>query len=672
MRPSSPNTPTCCPVTASTSNTVAEIYGSRPGTGPVLLGGNYVGPSHKLSEGKVGLHVVDGSSFVAKCCFVGSSSLDPRWTDLLLLGHNTTIGDLKRAFYERHKTQAMASALTSSGLQGQTEATQLDYLVCRDVDGHWLPDTDKLPRASPTSCADVGYHAMFYLDICASSMRETYVKERIKVSPAAIGNFTATPKTLAPSTFQSTTEYPSTFVKVRSELGDRLTAATKDEPARISTDELQKVKDAFRAIEPENEGSTSSMPQSIISYVETVMQEFEARDFDSLDPGFALSIANRLQVIEPFARAIAHVQTESEWINYESIADPEQNWSLEAIASMTKDLQDAVQLHEDILMLKPNTADMSKSDRDDNKKECMELAKLFDSLHKVFDQAKAKKGDLEAQLQKCEEECNKSFNRAKEAALGYDRQLQEEQSNLRKLEALNNECEAFHQMVCEQIKWCKSFVAASSADIHSSIETLDLEIQRLQALRTQEINRKDNLTKCDEHLDRMLANEKTKAAVSKGKRVSATRAATERVACAKKAVTSSGRFQTKLISLHEEVQQEMKDASSYWEELLKALAVDCHAAYLGAGKFLTMQALITEKNLKASKQTHEKTYQAKMELEQLEDADLPDTVDRAEQARRSVFFYVTLCFLIASTGANAPRNMQRVQRSQEKLRCCGR
>jgi hypothetical protein len=191
-------------------------------------------------------------------------------------------------------------------------------------------------------------------------------------------------------------------------------------------------------------------------------------------------------------------------------------------------------------------------------------------------------------------------------------------------------------MVCEQIKWCKSFVAASSADSRSRVETLDLEIQRLQALRTQEITRQDNLTKCDEHLDRVLANERTRAEVSKEKPASATRTAMVRVACAKKAVTISGRFQTKLLSLHQEVQQEMKDSVSYWQELLKALAVDCHAAYLGAGKFLAMQALITEKNHVVSKKTNDSKYQAKIELEQLEDADLQDTVDRAEQARRSV------------------------------------
>jgi hypothetical protein len=126
------------------------------------------------------------------------------------------------------------------------------------------------------------------------------------------------------------------------------------------------------------------------------------------------------------------------------------------------------------------------------------------------------------------------------------------------------------------------------------------------------------------------------------------------------------------MSLHEEVQQEMKDAVAFFQELLKALAVDCHAAYLGAGKFLAMQALITEKNLKSSKQTYDNTYQAQMDLELLEDADLPDTVNRAEQARRSVFFFVTFCFMVASTGANAPRNLQRAHGSQEKLRNCGR
>jgi predicted site-specific integrase-resolvase len=66
----------------------------------------------------------------------------------------------------------------------------------------------------------------------------------------------------------------------------------------------------------------------------------------------------------------------------------------------------------------------------------MELANLFDSLHKVFDQARTKKGDLEQQLHKCEEECSKSVKSVTEAAFGYNRQLQDEQSNLQMLKTL--------------------------------------------------------------------------------------------------------------------------------------------------------------------------------------------------------------------------------------------
>ena len=172
--------------------TVAEMYGSRPGIGAVVLGGNHLGPTHKLPADKVDLHFIEGSRFVAKCCFVDSGAT---WTDHLLLPRDATIGDLKRAFYERHKTQALASALTSSGLQGVSETNQLDYLFCQDVDEQWLGDSDKLPRASPTSCADVGYHAMFLFDVCAPSMRPAYVKDRIKVSDAAVDNFISTPKT---------------------------------------------------------------------------------------------------------------------------------------------------------------------------------------------------------------------------------------------------------------------------------------------------------------------------------------------------------------------------------------------------------------------------------------------------------------------------------------------
>ena len=86
----------------------------------------------------------------------------------------------------------------------------------------------------------------------------------------------------------------------------------------------------------------------------------------------------------------------------------------------------------------------------------------------------------------------------------------------------------------------------------------------------------------------------------------------------------------------------MKDVESYKQELLKALTVDCHAAYLGAGKFLAIQALKAETNLNASEQNMHIKLRASLKADAMEDIDLQDTVERAEHARRSVFFRIFL------------------------------
>jgi hypothetical protein len=161
---------------------------------------------------------------------------------------------------------------------------------------------------------------------------------------------------------------------------------------------------------------------------------------------------------------------------------------------------------------------------------------------------------------------------------------------------LGKECETFHEMECEQIHWCRSFVAADSASTCSRIETFEHEIERLQYLCQLDKTRLKHMTDYLEQLNRVEANARARAEASKEGLASATRAATERVVRANKAVLSSEPYQTKLISLHQELQQEMKDLASYMQELLKALAVDCHAAYLGAGKFLAIQSLKAETN----------------------------------------------------------------------------
>jgi hypothetical protein len=88
----------------------------------------------------------------------------------------------------------------------------------------------------------------------------------------------------------------------------------------------------------------------------------------------------------------------------------------------------------------------------------------------------------------------------------------------------------------------------------------------------------------------------------------------------------------------------LQQASTYNDPLAGNIAQESELTDIRV-KLLAQEELfeVYKRDLKAPQQTLEKTYQAKMELEQLEDADLPDTVDKAERARRSDFFLLLYC-----------------------------
>ncbi len=516
-------------------------------------------------------------------------------------------------------------------------------LVCQDVDGgKWLQDTDKLPEASPNACADVGYHALFLLDSKTPSMMKGYVKERItEVSDRTIDTIISPPQNPWGILVKSD--------EVRAELDTRLTVYTRAIPSRIPTTEIKKVKNEFRAIESGNGGSTCQMPQEIITYVESVIQGFKKLDFDALDSDFALSIANRLRVMEPFVQKLANLQTTSEWINYQSLAESSSRWSpevltLSRLASLTKERKENVKIHKEIALADPDRMALADAAyKNGNKRKCQELAKIFGNLGESFDQAMAKKGDLEQELSTCKEELRKSSNRCRDDASKYQRDLLNERQNLLNLKTLNKEYEELHRMMCEQIKWRKSFVKASSDDTRSRIKTLDHEIKRLQNLRQQELARQQKLKECDEDLEKVLRAEQGKAEESKVQLTNIEKDATERVKRAEKAKSSAESFHKKVDELHLKVQEEIKGAVDYFQELLKVLAVDCHAAYLSAGKFLAFETLQTEKLYQTEREALNKAIQAAAEAEGDEQDGYQGTVDRANRARRSVFFR---CFAV--------------------------
>ncbi len=84
---------------------------------------------------------------------------------------------------------------------------------------------------------------------------------------------------------------------------------------------------------------------------------------------------------------------------------------------------------------------------------------------------------------------------------------------------------------------------------------------------------------------------------------------------AEKVTSSAERFDKKVNELHLEVQEEIKGVVDYFQELLNVLAVDCHAAYLGAGKFLKFEALQKEKIYQTEKETMKQASDAAEEAE---------------------------------------------------------
>jgi hypothetical protein len=163
------------------------------------------------------------------------------------------------------------------------------------------------------------------------------------------------------------------------------------------------VKNEFLAIQTGNGGSTCQMPQTIIEYVESVIKGFTDLDFDALDPDFVKSIATRLRAIEPFVRKLAQMQTTSEWINYQCLAESSARWSTEVLplsrlAALTKtERKQSVIIHEQIALADPDRK-VTAEFKETIQMECKELAEIFEDLREYFNQAMTKKEVLLQEL----------------------------------------------------------------------------------------------------------------------------------------------------------------------------------------------------------------------------------------------------------------------------------
>ena len=102
---------------------------------------------------------------------------------------------------------------------------------------------------------------------------------------------------------------------------------------------------------------------------------------------------------------------------------------------------------------------------------------------------------------------------------------------------------------------------------------------------------------------------------------------------AEKGVESSKSLLWRLETLYKDVQLEFADALAYGTEVRKAIGVDCHAAFLGHGKFLSIQREKANKSLAHFQKEREAKLQSWTELTRLQIPGAQATVDRANAAK---------------------------------------
>jgi len=327
--------------------TAADLLARKPDLGVVTAGGNPVGLQHSLAD-KTNLTAIVKAQYVAKVCFVGSSR-DAKMSETLCLPREATVDDLKRSFFARHKGRAIAAAISASGLQGASDEEQLDAIFCRDVDGRFLADKDRLPAATSTACSDVGYHAQFFLDVMPQSMRRIPVKEKIKESDAAIDSFVKTPRTLGAWPDQPH-EYPQEWAAMRQGLNERLAKVAKEVPEAVRHDPLQDASAAFSATMKSIEDSydeecSSNMPLAFRRCADELADAIATKNFDSLETTLPTEAASRLMAMHPFVEELARIQTSSEWTNYDTETDHPDGLTLGDIATELLDRKESVRLH---------------------------------------------------------------------------------------------------------------------------------------------------------------------------------------------------------------------------------------------------------------------------------------------------------------------------------------
>ena len=408
--------------------TVSQLREQKPGVGAVLLGGNSLGPQYSLQDPDKLDCTVD-AKHVCRASFVSSLCPDSRFSTSILLEHGASAADLKREFYRKHR-RVIAPVMTESGAAGAAdEQVCVDAIECWGSDGRIISDDEILRPAGVTACADFGRHSHVFLDVRPSSMNAQRVQMKLRVSSAAIDHFIRAPRDLGARPSISESSYPEAFATVRAELERRLRDSTRPVPAGLSTGALEELRDFFQCVgvedddedggegdddedEDEDDGAddrASNLPLIFKRFLDELVNDFDARRADALDPDVPRRMAEHISDLKPFVEKLELWQKKGTWINYQTVTELDDQSIDDVVETVEAKQKKDLQLHEEIHLKAENTANMTGSEKRENKDACAELSHLYYALHGTFEDTMTKRDDLSNEMNQCRIKCEESL-----------------------------------------------------------------------------------------------------------------------------------------------------------------------------------------------------------------------------------------------------------------------
>jgi len=359
----------------------------------------------------------------------------------------------------------------------------------------------------------------------------------------------------------------ASFVDVRGELGTRLMAATRPIPADLSAAELTGIVQVFRDIELSGGGDLnihSNLPRAIRDYAQELVDGIGADNFVALDPDFPRRISDYLAGLKTPVEELVLLQTNAKWTNYETIlvvfpgeVGRETKMSVRDITSKILNHQASVLLHEQD---KTHTSPVTRgeTEKQETTDECEDFAGYFEALHKIFVVALVEYNKLDEKIKINQTNFELSSGQAKREKRGMETKMEEENKNAKDLTDLGEEHTALHEIVCEQITWCKDFIVSSDADSKRKIDDISREIDRLTKLKNEEEVRRVHLAQWHTHLDSVQTTENADALAFDQEFTNANRRAGQRVSKAEEGVKQAEKFVDKLSTLHSDVKLELE------------------------------------------------------------------------------------------------------------------